>query len=36
MVTRGATAPRGEPYAIAYAQRVLPEIFPAYVDHFGI
>jgi hypothetical protein len=36
MVTRGPAAPRGEPYAIAYANRVLGEIFPAYVDRFGI
>jgi len=36
MVTAGDAAARGEPYAIAYAQRVLPEIFDAYVDRFGI
>jgi hypothetical protein len=36
MLTRGDAVPRGETYAIAYAQRALPEIFPAYVDRFGI
>ena len=35
-ITSEAPSGRGEPYAIAYANRVLGEIFPAYVDRFGI
>lgn len=36
MTTAGADAPRGEPYAFAYARRVQDEIWSAYVDEFGI
>ena len=36
MTTGGTDAPRGEPYAIGYADRVREAIFPEYVDRFGI
>ncbi len=36
MTTRGDRAPRGEPYAEAYARRVRTEIWPLYVLQFRI
>ena len=36
MTTRGDRAPRGEPYADAYARRVRTEVWPVYVHQFGI
>ena len=36
MTTRGTDAPRGEPYAEAYALRVQTEVWPEYVRQFAI
>ncbi|MDA0184804.1 hypothetical protein OJ997_31165 [Solirubrobacter phytolaccae] len=36
MTTSGASAPRGEPYAMAYARRVQDEILPEYLARFAI
>lgn len=36
MSTKGKSAPRGEPYAHAYAKRVQAEIWPEYVRRFEI
>jgi hypothetical protein len=36
MTTRGDDAPRGEPYAVAYARRVRAEVWPQYAREFGL
>jgi hypothetical protein len=36
MTTRGKDAPRGEPYAMAYAKRVQAEVWPEYCRRFGV
>ena len=36
MTTRGRGAPRGEPYAMAYARRVQSEVWPEYVRRFEL
>jgi hypothetical protein len=36
MTSRGAHAPRGEPYATRYARRVREEIWPAYLREIGM
>lgn len=36
MTTRGPRAPRGEPYAEAYARRIQAEVWPEYVRRFAI